>query len=90
MVAEDIELAAPAPIVFVLMVRERPVLSPGLARFCGLALRFDAALEAAVEEMPVTDARMAQSFPGSLYRLTFTGVVAGGYRGEFVFVREGS
>ncbi len=69
---DSILLRRPAPVTWVWMLRSRPVLSPG--RFtCGpLTAAFDPCLEASLEEIPVTDPRMARSFPGSLWRLSLT------------------
>lgn len=57
-------------VTWVFMLREKPSLVPGEARFGPLALRHDPALAQSVEEMPVTDARMRRNFPGSFWRLT--------------------
>ncbi len=51
-------------------------LVPGAVRFGPLVLRHNPALSQQVQEMPVTDARLARNFPGSLWRLTLTAPAA--------------
>lgn len=70
---DTVRLSAPQPVTWVFMLRDAPVLGEGRADFGLLTLRYDGALAARAEEIPVTDARMARNFPGSLWRLTLTG-----------------
>ncbi|MBQ2947742.1 MAG: heparinase II/III family protein [Clostridia bacterium] len=69
---DEIALAEDRDVVWVFMLRDRPELEAGCAHLGTLDLWFDADLSAACEEMPVTDARMARNFPGSIWRLTLT------------------
>ena len=69
---DTIELASAQPITWVFMLRNAPALEKGMARAGKLAIRFDKALEATCQEIPVTDRRMAKNFPGSIYRLTLS------------------
>jgi hypothetical protein len=85
-ITDDIALSGPQPVTWVFMLRDRPVLSPGLARSEVLGLRFDASLAAGLEEYPVTDPRMIANFPGSVWRLTLAAAPATEHRQRFVFV----
>lgn len=69
---DEIELESALPITWVWMLYSRPELGAGQVRIDGARLRFDPVLEPGVEEIPVTDARMAQNYPGSVWRLTLT------------------
>ena len=72
-------------ITWVLLLREKPEIREGLAEAGRLAIRYPAELKAAAEERPVTDPRMARSWPGSLWRLTLTGEKTERFRMDFVF-----
>ena len=85
---DEIELRETKPVTWMFMLRQRPELTPGAVRFGGLVLRHDAAMTQAVEEMPVTDARLALNFPGSLWRLTLTPEEGKALKEEFFIQRE--
>lgn len=70
---DTVRLSAPQQVTWVFMLREKPALGEGRVCFGPLTLRYDGKLTARAEEIPVTDARMARNFPGSLWRLTLTG-----------------
>lgn len=88
LLTDDIVLAREAPVQWVFMLRERPELSAGEARFGRLCLTFDPSLRAEAEELPVTDARMARSFPGSLWRLTLDAAKQGRHTQNFTITRS--
>ncbi len=67
---DHIELKSGQTVTWVFMLREKPVLTPGQAVFGPLRLRHDPALQQCVEEIRITDPRMAENFPGSVWRLT--------------------
>ena len=71
-VEDDVHLAAPQPITWVLMLRNEPRIQSGRVDAGGIAFAVPPGLSAWAEEIPVTDPRMAKSFPGSLWRLTLT------------------
>ena len=81
-------LASAQEMTWVFMLRSRPVITVGQVRFGRLALTFDPALEAGAEEMPVTDARMARNFPGSLWRLTLRAPAAIAHKQTFLITRS--
>ena len=81
--ADAISLDAPLPVTEVFLLRHRPELRDG-ALYSG-AVRIAPGIPMAVEieEIPVTDPRMAKNFPGSLWRATFTGEAAREHEMEF-------
>lgn len=69
---DDMTLETEAPVTFVFMLRHRPSIQSGEARFGGLRMAFDASLDVRIEEIRVTDECMAGNFPGSVWRMTMT------------------
>ena len=73
---DEILLTEEKPVVWVFMLRQKPIIIPGGCLLDGgdgrirLTWGDGAGLAADVGEIPVTDARMAKSYPGSLWRLT--------------------
>lgn len=78
----------PRPVTFVFMLREKPSLAPGNVTFGAMTMRHDAALTVQAEEMPVTDARMAKNYPGSLWRLMLTAEAAEIHEQAFTMERK--
>ncbi len=73
-------------VAWVFMLREEPVLREnGLAFADGFRMTWTADLSAQVEALPVTDGRMARSYPGTLWRLTLTAAPALHHEAQFVF-----
>lgn len=85
---DEAALREAQPVTWVFMLRQEPDITAGEIRFGGLTLCFDAALEARVEKLDVTDARMARSFPGSLWRLTLTAAPSVHHDQTFAFKRS--
>ena len=71
-----VRLAAPLPVTETLMLRHAPRIEGGALISGAIAVRTDPALAVAVEEIPVTDPRMARNYSGSLWRATFTAPAA--------------
>lgn len=69
---DEIELADAQPVSWVWMLSVRPELTAKGARLGQALLRFDPTLTPSVEEIPITDARIRQNYPGSVWRLTLT------------------
>ncbi|MGN0745972.1 MAG: heparinase II/III family protein, partial [Aristaeellaceae bacterium] len=69
---DSIELTEAKPVTWVFMLRKKPELEPGMIHIGPVAMDIDEDMTPAVEEIPITDTRMAGSFPGSLWRLTLT------------------
>ena len=85
---DDIELDRAQPVTWVFMLRDRPELSPGSASFGGLLLSHDSTLLQRVEEIPVTDSRMAGNFPGSVWRLALEAPAGRLHHRTFAFQRS--
>lgn len=72
MLEETIELTEAKPVTWVFMLREKPELEPGSIHTGKVTMMIDSDMIPAVQEIPITDPRMAGSFPGSLWRLSLT------------------
>lgn len=89
-IRDEILLEEEKAVTWVFMLRQKPSIEPQGCLFAGedhmlwLAWGEDAGLTAAVEEIPVTDARMAGTYPGSLWRLTLTAPPRREHRAEFL------
>ncbi len=71
-VSDRIRSAVSHPVTWVFMVRHRPVAGPDGIRIGKLLLKAPEDLITEYRELPITDPRMARSFPGSLWRLTLS------------------
>jgi len=70
--SDTVKLSSAVPMAWVFMLRSRPEILPGKLQTEKIILRFDASLQVACHEIPVTDKRMAWNFPGSLWRVVLT------------------
>ena len=84
---DRIVLSEAREVTWVFMLRSRPELYAGSARLGPLTLHFDSALTPQLQEIPVTDERMARNYPGSLWRLTLTAAPSTALAQQFVFSR---
>lgn len=68
-----IELAEEKPVDWVFMLRHEPKLEDG--KLCSglIEMTWSGELGVQMEEIPVTDARMAKNYPGSIWRVQLTG-----------------
>ena len=69
---DTVALERPAPVTEVFLLRSRPERRDGALCAGGIRILADPPGTLAVEEIPVTDPRMAKSFPGSLWRAALT------------------
>ncbi|MGN0779293.1 MAG: heparinase II/III family protein [Aristaeellaceae bacterium] len=69
---DTIDTDEPQPVTWVFMLREKPDIEPGKIHMGKVSMDVDEDMTPAVEEIPITDARMANSYPGRLWRLTLT------------------
>ena len=69
---DNIRLTQAEPVTWVFMLRNKPELAPGRINMGPVFMELEEGLTPAVEEIPITDTRMAGSYPGSLWRLTLT------------------
>lgn len=67
--SDEITLSRADAVEWVFMLRARPKVTEGRCVAGCLAISFPGHLSWRTEECPMTDARMARSFPGSLWRL---------------------
>jgi hypothetical protein len=91
-VCDDLLLAAPGTVTWVWLLRHAPAVSDTESGTClqlmgGLRLHADVPLAVTVEEIPITDERMARNFPGSLYRVLLAVKPALHHRVTFTFSR---
>ena len=68
---DAIVLDAPMPVTETLLLRHPPKIEGGVVVTGSLRITPDGAPRVELEEIPVTDPRMARSFPGSLWRVRF-------------------
>ncbi|MBQ9009411.1 MAG: heparinase II/III family protein [Clostridia bacterium] len=68
-ICDRLTLNRAQPVRWVFMLREKPTLGDGRITTASMRMRFPEGMRATAEEIPITDSRMAQSFPGSLYRV---------------------
>ena len=69
---DHIELADKKPVTWVFMLRHEPKAEKGCIVTGPIRIMHAQHLDVQLEEIPVTDARMAKNFPGSIWRLTLT------------------
>ncbi|MBQ4264025.1 MAG: heparinase II/III family protein [Clostridia bacterium] len=80
-------LKSAQPVTWVFMLRHAPALAQGCAAAGHIRIGFDPRLAAAVEEIPVSDARMAKNYPGSVWRLMLTADAADAFEETFTIER---
>ena len=89
-VHDHIELVQEKPVTWVFMLRHEPKADGKWIRMGKLRLAHDARLDLAIEEIPVTDARMVKNYPGSIWRLTLTAPAAKAHDETFTIERADS
>ena len=72
LLSDMVVLENPAPVTEVFLLRNRPERRDGALCAGGSRILANLPAAIAVEEIPVTDPRMAKSFPGSLWRAALT------------------
>ena len=83
--ADEGELRAAQPVTWVFLLRCRPEQEDRRIRAGKLLLQYPEGLRFTAEEIPVTDARMARNWSGSLWRVLLRREAAERFRAEFVF-----
>ena len=89
-VTDELTLRAPATVTWVWMLRHKPLaVNAPPERFAlvagGIRLEADAPLRYTAQEIVVADARMARSFPGSLWRVMLEAAPAATHHVRFRF-----
>ena len=85
---DTIILTEAKPVTWVFLLRNQPTVDDSAIHFGQLTLQLEDGLTPAVEEIPVTDARMMKNYPGSLWRLTLTTPAAGTHTHTFRMERK--
>ena len=87
---DHIELAEEKPVDWVFMLRHEAKLADG--KICSglIEMTWSGQLEAQIEEIPVTDARMAKNYPGSIWRVQLTGAAKRTHDETFTIERRNS
>ena len=84
-VRDEIRTGGEVPVEWHFMLRHRPEIRTDTVMTGKLRMTLPDGYTATAEEIPVEDARMARSFPGSLWRLTVKGANGKEHHAEFVF-----
>ena len=85
-VRDEIACGEAKPVTWVFMLRHEPTLQPGGCIMAdGFRIRWAEGLTAAVEPIEITDGRMKNSYPGTLWWLMLTAAPAEKHAQEFVF-----
>ena len=85
---DQIRLRRPAPAAWIWMLKNRPSAVGNTLHSGGIQITFPQELQCEIEEIPVTDSRMARSFPGSLFRVKLTGAPASSFEALFAVRRK--
>ena len=85
---DEIDLVREAPVVWVFMFRDQPAVNGSILSSGGVCLDIPDAFECSVEEINVTDPRMARNYPGSLWRVLLTAPEANHFDIVWTFRRE--
>ena len=88
-VTDQIETAEPESVCWVFLFRNKPQNNGGWLETERLRLRILVGVEMEIEEIPVTDPRMAASFPGSLWRVSMTEPAAAVHKQIWQFQKKG-
>ncbi len=86
---DTVSLKADMPVTWVFLLRHEPVTEAGVLTTGSLRMVPDNDLDCRVEEIPITDPRMAENYPGSLWRLTLTAPAAKHHDRTFRLERAG-
>ncbi len=73
---DEIRLDAPSPVTETFMLRGKPEITSDGVRSGAIRITHSEDMAVEVEEIPVTDARMAKNYPGSLWRVALTSPAA--------------
>ena len=84
-VSDRIVLARPAQVSWVFLFRQEPHLSESSLKTAKIRLEVPDGLEVRIEEIPITDPRMAKNWPGSLWRVLLTAPPALTQETEWIF-----
>ena len=86
---DAIECGEAVPVKWVFMLRHEPEFDGNTVVFGSVRMEFPAGMAAGYEEIVIDDPRMAENFPGSLWRLTVADAEAESHAARFTFRRSG-
>ena len=69
---DQVSLRDPLPVTWVFLLRNRPVFTRDGLTAGGIQIRCFGVHHGRMEEIPITDERMAKNYPGSLWRVCLT------------------
>lgn len=81
---DEIALETAQPVTWVFMLRNRPVWKDGEIMTGEIAIQCPEGLTFTAEEIPITDARMKRSWPGSLWRVLLRSEPRKTFQAEFI------
>lgn len=85
-ILRDEIVCAEAPVTWVFMLRHEPeIMADGCVLKSGFRIRWGQGLSAQAEPIDITDGRMKNSYPGTLWRLTLTAEASAHHTQEFLF-----
>lgn len=85
-ILRDELVCAEAPVTWVFMLRHEPeIMADGCVLKSGFRIRWGQGLSAQAEPIDITDGRMKNSYPGTLWRLTLTAEASAHHTQEFLF-----
>jgi len=87
---DRITLSEAAEVSWIFLLRNRPEQADGQLRFGKLRLEVPAGWKTVLEEIPITDPRMARVWPGSLWRVRITDSAAPEHSASWRFVSAAS
>lgn len=70
--SDEIQLAEAKPVTWVFLLRNRPILTAEGLEAGRIQMRIPEGYQIELEEIPITDPRMARNWPGSLWRVQIT------------------
>ena len=85
-ILRDEIVCAEVPVTWVFMLRHEPeIMADGCVLNSGFRIRWGQGLSAQAEPIDITDGRMKNSYPGTLWRLTLTAEASAHHTQEFLF-----
>ena len=85
-ILRDEIVCAEVPVTWVFMLRHEPeIMADGCVLKSGFRIRWGQGLSAQAEPIDITDGRMKNSYPGTLWRLTLTAEASAHHTQEFLF-----
>ena len=84
-IRDELKLARSGEVTWVFLFRNQPLIAENTLKTDRLRMEIPAGWKASVEEIPITDPRMARNWPGSLWRVLVTDRGAEDHLAEWIF-----